>query len=110
MEVQSVEMLERLAKSPDVLERLAILVAERLAEQMPQQLLFRIPDAARMIGRGFSSVYEMLGDGRLKGVKSDGRTLVTGESLRRYAASLPAAKIEPSKRAMRRKARRKAAA
>jgi hypothetical protein len=83
----------------EMLERLAVLVAERLANVSPgQPLLVRIPDAAHMIGRGTSFVYEALGDGRLDGVKSDNRTLVTAESLRRYAASLPAAKIKPTRR------------
>jgi hypothetical protein len=58
-----------------------------------EPILVRIPDAARMIGRGISFVYEALGDGRLKGVKSDARTLVTMASLREYIASLPPAKI-----------------
>jgi hypothetical protein len=40
-------------------------------------------------------VYEALGDGRLKGVKSDKRTLVTMSSLQEYTASLPPAEIKP---------------
>jgi len=87
MEVKSLEM-----------ERLAVLVADRLANvSLPQSrpLLVRIPDAAAMIGRGVSFVYEALGDGRLKGVKSDKRTLVTMSSLQEYAASLPPAEIKP---------------
>lgn len=63
-----------------------------------EAILLTIPDAAKAIGRGTTFVYEALGDGRLEGVKSDKRTLVVAESLRRYAASLPAAQIKPSNR------------
>jgi hypothetical protein len=62
---------------------------------MPGAILCTIPQAAAMIGRGISFVYEALGDGRIEARKSDGRTLVVVESLRTYAASLPAAKIKP---------------
>jgi hypothetical protein len=88
MEVQSVETLERLA----------VLVADRLANipvPQAQPLLVRIPDAAAMLGRGVSFIYEALGDGRLKGVKSDARTLVTMASLQEYASNLPPAEIKP---------------
>jgi hypothetical protein len=39
--------------------------------------------------------YSAIGDGKIEAVKSDKRTLVVVESLRRYAATLPAAKIKP---------------
>jgi hypothetical protein len=61
-------------------------------------ILARIPDAAAMIGRSVSFVYEAIGDGKLKAVKSDGRTLVVVASLHEYAAALPPAKIKPAKR------------
>jgi hypothetical protein len=51
-----------------------------------------------MIGRGQTFVYGAIGDGRIEAVKSDKRTLVVVESLRRYAASLPRATIKPLKR------------
>jgi hypothetical protein len=63
---------------------------------MPGAILCTIPQAAAMIGRGISFVYEALGDGRMEARKSDGRTLVVVESLRAYAASLPVAKIKPA--------------
>jgi excisionase family DNA binding protein len=57
-------------------------------------ILLTISDAAKYIGRGTTFIYEALGDGRLQAVKSDTRTLVVAESLRQYAATLPAAKID----------------
>jgi hypothetical protein len=100
-------------QSPEMLERLAILVADRLANVlMPRQpILARIPDAAAMIGRGMTFIYEAIADGRIKAVKSDGRTLVVISSLHEYAASLPAAKITyaPKRYAHRKRGRREAA-
>jgi hypothetical protein len=61
-------------------------------------ILVTIPQAAAMIGRGTTFVYEALGDGRLQGVKSDARTLVIVESLRSYAAALPPAQIKPARK------------
>lgn len=58
-------------------------------------ILVTIPDAANMVGRGVTWVYSAIADGKIKAVKSDKRTLVTVESLRAYAAGLPAAKIKP---------------
>jgi len=62
---------------------------------MPGAILCTIPQAAGVIGRGISFIYEALGDGRIEARKSDGRTLVVVESLRTYVASLPVAKIKP---------------
>jgi len=58
-------------------------------------ILVAIPDAARMIGRGTTFIYEALARGEIDGVKSGARTLVRVASLHRYANSLPAAKIDP---------------
>jgi hypothetical protein len=58
-------------------------------------ILCRIPQAAAMIGRCERFVYEAIATGRIEAVKSDKRTLVVVESLRRYAAALPPAKIKP---------------
>jgi hypothetical protein len=89
-------------QSPETLERLAVLVADRLANfpqlQSGQPLLVRIPQAAAMIGRGQSFIYEAIADGRVKAVKSDKRTLVVVSSLHEYVATLKAAKIKPTRR------------
>jgi hypothetical protein len=57
--------------------------------------LVSIPRAAEMIARGQTFIYGAIGDGKIEAVKSDKRTLVVVESLRKYAASLPPAKIKP---------------
>jgi hypothetical protein len=69
-----------------------------LTETIYDPILVPIAKAAAMIGRGKSFIYEGIGDGRFDAVKSDKRTLIVVESLRRYAASLPPAKIKPVKR------------
>jgi hypothetical protein len=58
-------------------------------------ILCTIPHAAAMIGRGQTFIYGAIGDGRIEAVKSDKRTLVVVDSLRRYAESLPRAKVKP---------------
>jgi hypothetical protein len=60
-----------------------------------EPLLVSIPQTGQMIGRCNATVYELIGADRLAAVKSDGRTLVTMESIKRYVGSLPAAKIAP---------------
>jgi hypothetical protein len=71
-------------------------------------LLCSIPNAARLIGRGTTFIYEEISAGRIAAVKSDKRTLVVVNSLREYAANLPAAK--PSVyREYRRRTRKKVA-
>jgi hypothetical protein len=57
-----------------------------------------MPQAGAMIGRGQSALYELIGAGKIRAVKSDGRTLIVVESLHEYAASLPPAKIAPPRR------------
>jgi hypothetical protein len=58
-------------------------------------ILCSIPLASAMIGRGTQAIYDLIGGGKIRAVKSDGRTLVVVESLREYAASLPPAKVAP---------------
>jgi len=69
------------------------------ARELPElltPLLVTVPQAAAMIGRGVSSVYVAIGDGKIKAVKSDRRTLVSVASIREYVAKLPPAKIKPT--------------
>jgi hypothetical protein len=64
-------------------------------------ILCSVPNACALIGRGVSALYELIGAGKIRAVKSDGRTLVVVESLREYAAKLEAdhpAKIAPPRR------------
>ena len=60
-----------------------------------------------LTGRGLTWVYVALADGRLKGVKSDGRTLIVIESIRAYVAALPPVCIKPMSRPLSVKAKRK---
>jgi Helix-turn-helix domain len=64
-------------------------------EIIPGAILCSIPQACAMIGRGTQAIYDLIGRGQIEAVKSDGRTLVRVESLHRYAAALPPAKIKP---------------
>ena len=45
-----------------------------------------------MLGRGASTIYDLIGAGKIRAVKSDGRTLVVVESLHEYVAVLEATK------------------
>jgi hypothetical protein len=58
-------------------------------------ILCSIPQASAMIGRGVGAIYGLIGDGKIRAVKSSGRTLVDVDSLRKYADSLPEVKIRP---------------
>lgn len=58
-------------------------------------LLVPVKQACAIIGRGQSALYELIGAGKIRAVKSDRRTLVVVESLHEYVASLPPAKIAP---------------
>src|SRR5262245_10436727 len=58
-------------------------------------LLVPVKQACAIIGRGQSALYELIGSGKIRAVKSDGRTLIVVESLHEYAASLPPAKVRP---------------
>jgi len=60
-----------------------------------EPLLLSIPQTSQTIGRCVATVYELIGAGDLEAKKSDGRTLVTMESIRRYVDKLPKAQIAP---------------
>jgi hypothetical protein len=68
-------------------------VVETISTLSP--ILCPIPVAAGMIGRTERVIYTLIGAGKIRAVKSDGRTLVVVESLHAYAASLPPAQIAP---------------
>jgi hypothetical protein len=61
-------------------------------------LMVSIPQTCAIINRGTAAVYELLGAGKIKAKKSDGRTLVIYESLIQYMHDLPDAKIAPPRR------------
>ena len=58
-------------------------------------ILVSIPQACAMIGRGTQAMYDLIGAGKIRAVKSDGRTLIVVQSLHDYAASLEPAKVAP---------------
>jgi hypothetical protein len=60
-----------------------------------EPLLVTIPHTSQLIGRCNATVYGLIGAEQLDAVKSDGRTLVTMVSIKRYVGSLPKATIAP---------------
>jgi hypothetical protein len=72
---------------------------EAAASKIPvAPILCSIPQASAMIGRGIGAIYTLIGDGKIRAVKSSGRTLIEVASLHKYAAELPDAKIKPRHR------------
>ena len=61
-------------------------------------ILVSVPQASQMLGRGISTIYDLIGGGKIRAVKSDGRTLVVVASLHEYANSLPPAQIAPPRK------------
>jgi hypothetical protein len=58
-------------------------------------ILCSIPQASALIGRGVGAIYELIGNGKIRAVKSNGRTLIWVESLHEYAEGLPKAEVKP---------------
>jgi hypothetical protein len=76
---------------------------EAAASKLPlPPILVSIPQASAMIGRGTQAIYDLIGAGKIKAVKSDGRTLIVVQSLHEYVAKLiaeaPAQIAPPRKR------------
>jgi hypothetical protein len=66
----------------------------------PAPILVPVKHAATMLGRGIQAIYDLGGAGKLKLVKSDGRTLVVVSSIHEYVAGLQSAKIAPPRKRM----------
>ena len=64
-----------------------------------EPLAYRLDDARRLLGLGATKLYELIGTGVLDARKAGTRTLITGESLRRYIANLPKADISTGRKA-----------
>jgi hypothetical protein len=64
-----------------------------------QPILVPISQASVIIGKCRRGIYQLIATDQLKAVKSGRNTLVVYESLKQYAASLPAAKIRPMQHA-----------
>jgi hypothetical protein len=66
-----------------------------VAKMEVSPILVSVPQASQMLGRGISTIYDLIGAGLIRAVKSDGRTLIVVESLHKYANNLPPAKVAP---------------
>lgn len=60
---------------------------------MTDVIAHTIADASRVSGIGRTSLYELIGAGKIEARKAGNRTLIPAESLRAYIASLPPADI-----------------
>ena len=69
--------------------------ASQKDEQAVEPVLLSIPASSEFLGLSAASIYRLVGLGKLKAVKAGSKTLLTMASLRKYATSLPAAKIKP---------------
>ncbi len=56
-----------------------------------QPLAYRVPDAARVLGVGKTSLYELFKTGELTPIRIAGRTLVPADQIRRLITTAPAA-------------------
>lgn len=65
---------------------------------MTEVIAHTIADAAKVSGLGRTSLYELIGAGKIEARKAGNRTLIPAESLRAYIASLPAATIRTGQR------------
>ncbi|MGO8843320.1 MAG: hypothetical protein ACLQF1_20020 [Methyloceanibacter sp.] len=65
---------------------------------MQGAMLCTVLQAAGLVARCERWVYEALADGRITGVKSDGRTLIVVASLHEYIASLPPVRVRAMSR------------
>jgi len=61
-------------------------------------LAYTIPNALKVSGLGRTSLYELIGAGKIEARKAGNRTLIPAESLRRYLAELPLANIRTGQR------------
>jgi excisionase family DNA binding protein len=57
-----------------------------------------IADAARVSGIGRTTLYELIGAGKVDARKVGNRTLILADSLRSYIANLPSADIRTGQR------------
>jgi len=60
---------------------------------MTNAIAHTIADAAKVSGIGRTTLYELIGAGKIEARKAGNRTLIPAESLRSYIASLPPANI-----------------
>jgi hypothetical protein len=64
-----------------------------------EPLVYTVRDACCVAGVKTTKLYQLIGAGLLDAKKAGRRTLLTGESLRRYVDSLPKADIRTGRKA-----------
>ncbi len=65
---------------------------------MSEAIAHTVADAVRVSGLGRTSLYELIGAGKIEARKAGNRTLIPAASLRAYITSLPAADIRTGQR------------
>ena len=65
---------------------------------MTEVIAHTIADATRVSGLGRTSLYELIGAGKIEARKAGNRTLIPAYSLRAYLSSLPRADIRTGQR------------
>lgn len=71
--------------------------ASAVSKMEVEPILCSVPQGCQMLGVGTQGMYDLMGAGLVKAVKNGTRTLLVVESLKAYAASLPAAVVAPPK-------------
>lgn len=69
-----------------------------VAAAIASAMAYTIDGASKVTGLGRTSLYGLIGAGKLEARKAGNRTLIPAESLRAYIASLPAADIRTGQR------------
>jgi hypothetical protein len=72
--------------------------ASTVGKMEVEPILCSVPQGCQMLGCGTQSMYDLIGAGLVKAVKRGTRTLIDVDSLRKYAKSLPLAKVAPPRR------------
>ncbi len=62
------------------------------------KLTYTITETSRAVGIARTTIYRLLSEGKLRGIKLGGRTLILASSLRELIAASPAAVIKISER------------
>jgi hypothetical protein len=85
-----------MAKKPSKVENQPSQAANPpVLEPRPRKLLYDIKETGEIISISRATVYRLLGEGKLRGVKAASKLLVTVNSIEEYVASLPPAIINP---------------
>jgi hypothetical protein len=72
--------------------------ASAVSKMEVEPILCSVPQGCQMLSIGTQGMYDLIGSGLVNAVKRGTRTLLVVESLRRYAKTLPEAKVAPPRR------------